>query len=571
MKKIINLILMLIVVLVMVIPTDTQASPYPIRYWKRFQKELQDYLINYRAPLGSGNTCLRTALLPDGTSDCLSMGKITKIMSQLDNDDYWAKTDPTKRREYLWSTTRQPYVMKKVVMYFEQNMNLETRIYGATVTEEQANAMVDESLMGYVTMVQDIVGTVLGGYRPGDDDIRALAFDCVNVGDWLTPVYDCIFKAKTSIMGSSLTRIYNAARMGPYLNWKDAKDWTQDEINALYGAVAKDMNAIDDAHKHGIAPVYAKIKQDSMQKALGSLGGVGARTGGMALARGAAVSEFACFRPVTANIGARVVQVDAPAMQRIFQFFRGDTAVDIATGLGPVQESLGQVTRGLDMVARTNRLWIPDADAILAESLQRTYIADWIYFRDTLNLPYTGGVFSRGSGGRTFYNYSNRSDAGATKFFHEPSHQLRWVMSQRKGFNEGLDTLAGLEDYTDWITAKTMQRNGLKVPAYNVETGGYKGRDFLDAIGQEWVKVNGGSIVGAESRLFWIQWDAPYTQLNIDLGRAGFWQSYSSLSANFFDTQMQLMSTMKGTTQYTDLVRRHIQQEQAIMDFIHNK
>lgn len=518
MKKFINLILVTLIALTVVIPDyASAASPYPIRYWKRFQKELHDYLINYRAPLGSGNTCIRTAQLPDGTSDCLSMGKISRIMAQLDTDDYWAKTDPTKRREYLWNTTRQPYVMKKVVMYFEQNLNLETRIYGADLPREKVNMYVNDTLAEFsksVIALGKLTGKILNIYVRGDNDIRTLAFDSMNVGEPFYPVYEYILKPKSEITYSDLEKIYQTDRMKPFQTWIDYPDWRQDELNAMAPAVAKDMNAIDEAHKYGTSPVYAKIKQDSMQIALMAAGGGGIETkvGGMTLARGAIVPEA-----MEMTIGARSIQFDGVRLQQVFNASKLGTNHSVRT------QALGKIEEAAQMLVNSQKKRLPDIDTLLADLVaNRTYIAPSSYIGKLNGFAGAGGAYMGETRTVLYADELFGNPNIKEPYAHELIHGLRHEVEMRQGITENLGR--GIDEAScSWTAVQTLGENEVRVVGEShVDTSGYFSRRFINDVTNVIAKKQGTALVQAQDWYLRLEFGGRYSAVDDILDRPGF-------------------------------------------------
>ena len=138
MKKIFKIILTLIVAVVLTWPFNSQAASAPQRYYRAYRSQLLGFITNYRGDTANKQGCLRTKAQPDGTtSSCLSESKIDDIMIQLDHDGYFQVKNPIDRRNYLMATTNQVYVMKKVVMYFEQVLNPNTVVYGSNLNEKQ--------------------------------------------------------------------------------------------------------------------------------------------------------------------------------------------------------------------------------------------------------------------------------------------------------------------------------------------------------------------------------------------------------------------------------------------------
>jgi len=515
------LVMVLVIGLVISVPQEAHAITTR-RYWKAYQGQLHGFLINYKAG-GTYAGCSRTTQFPDGLPAgwCLSMGKISQIMAQLDRDGYWAKSNPLDRRNYLLATREQPYVMKKVVMYFEQNLNPDTWIYGASLLPEHVDPFSKQALVNLSSGFINLVGSAVNGYNIGDDDIKALAFTGDrNIGYTLKP--------KTEITESSLTKIYAASRMSNFQGWRYARDWTSNEANALAGAVARDRNVIDYARAHGTTPLIAKINMDSMQIAMLAIPEAGAaKTGGMALARGVSVADVSYLLSRTYQIGSRQVALDRPLLGRLFESYSGSSsAVDIDTILNGLATGSNKI--GSNSVVR--RL-VPDVDSILQDAfVNSSHIFDDSYYRlrgFPSQIP--GGWFELDSNGLPQIYYYYYGTGGVQGYVHEQIHLIRWKMSQRLGFAEGglaVTPKDGWESMTDWTTMQILNRAGNN-------TVGYSGRRFIYPLASRIARRQGISLVAAQEKLLNIQFTKAYTQIDTELGRVSFWQTFNNKLANY--------------------------------------
>jgi len=540
MNKIFKLILIFVVAVGFLVPQNVKATSVRPENWVTYRTELETWLRNYRAsstPGGPPNTCTtRTTTNPNGTSDCLSARKPADIINQLDRDHYWSLAEsayggssktpgsPLARRKYLLATKDQPYVMRKVVMYFEEHPTVNNPgapnvwLYGQSVTADQAMALVNDSFAGYAIMAQDIIGVTLGGYRPGDNDIRALAFNPgPNVGTSIVPVYNFTLRPKSTITAATLDRIYKAARLAPYINYRPAPNWTTAEINAMAPAVVKDLNAIDDARKHKTSPVYAKITQDSMQMAFASMG-LESKLGGMAVSRGV-VSEFAAFAEETYQVGRYQVKTTAPVMESIFSRSGADTAV-LLTGESPIHTQMRNIASAMDLVYKTVGPVFPEgpglwtSDQILADSFSRTTFIVRQGIIDSL----PGNTIKGAPGAFNAPNiyFSDLNTNNITVYVHEYLHKLRWLAASRKGIPEAYSW--ALEDYNQWMTDRITGRNFPVYSARNIET-----------MAGQIAKKNGISLVEADNRLVQIYFNNQPQAIDQLLGRPGFWDTYVNM------------------------------------------
>ncbi len=333
MKKIIYLILIFALALpIFAAPQETHAATTQ-RYWNAYKKQLTDFLLNYKAGSTAADRsgCIRNTQMADGTtSSCLSKKKVDRIIAQLDRDNYWSLADPEDpkhtpgnpvgRRKYLLNTKEQPYVMKKVVMYFEQNLNLNTWIYGAQITAEQAYPYRELTFANLAAEARELAAApfeILTGYWKGDSDIRALAYTPQNVGTTSEPVYYYVIKPKSTITSEALDKIYASLRMTTWGNWRSYSNWTQDEINAMAPVVAQENNPIDFARRHNVSPVYARMAVDAMETTsyvlVPEVGMM--KWGGMNVAKGVAETESLG----NISVGSKIISLTRDLIARIFQ------------------------------------------------------------------------------------------------------------------------------------------------------------------------------------------------------------------------------------------------------------
>ncbi len=526
------LVVLSILVSATLFPQDAHAILYR-RYWKAHRKMLQDYLINYKAG-GTYKGCIRTTQNPDGLPIgwCLSMGKINKIMTQLDTDGYWSlkrnSTDtpgnPTARREYLIATTRQPYVMEKVVMYFEQvtdpaipGSGPDTWLYGAPLTAEQAKLSRGSFLTNLSHDIINTFGTVIDGYIVGDEDIKTFAFE----GDVTAGP-----KAKPEITESALDKIYAADRMDNFETWRSAANWTDNEITALNAAVARDRNVIDYAHEHGTTPELAKGSMLAMQTVLASIPGAGAaKAGGMALMRGAASTETSLLLSKTYQIGARQVTLGRPQLGRFLEYYTGPSSASQAEG------TLDLIAAGSNRLAMnpTVRWNIPEVESILQDAFANSsHVFDYDYFlMRGQDKSHIAGWFEVDGAGlpQLFYNY--RSIGGINVPVHEQIHLLRWEMSKALGFNSGLQgTPHAAESITDWTTIQVLDSQAV--------TGAkYSSRQFINPLVSKIAQKQGISVADARIKLFNIQFRQDYAAIDSAVGRIGFWEAFNNKLATY--------------------------------------
>ena len=324
------------------------------RYWRAFRKELDDYLYNYRAPVGSGNTCIRTEARPDGTPDCLRQATVSEIEIQLsdpnndgkDDDSYYKIRDPYARRVHLQEVDladpsknffknqkQHPYIMKKVVMAFEEKTVYEVYTDNGSAKN---NWTVAAAVVGAVSKTLGFVG-----HNPQDDWCLPRVTNRVLVsGDPYTGVYLYSLKPKREILQSDLDYIYLTARMEKFgfLNTPDQKEWTADEVIALQPIVDLGNKVYNTMRTEKVDAVMARIRVASQEAVWIELGALGAEAeGGMSLVRGA-----------TLDVGERVGLLTADDITGMFY------QSGMSTNPSRIMDAANEISTALDTVARAN-------------------------------------------------------------------------------------------------------------------------------------------------------------------------------------------------------------------------
>lgn len=370
MKKIFKLILLLIITFILVVPQNTQAASAPWVWSTKYRQNLELFLTNWK---GASNPsgCWRSTTIVDPPG-CLSMSKIGDILVQLDNDNYFKMKNPTDRRNYLMNTPHQVYVMKKVVMYYEQVLNPNTIVYWADQTPAQNFT---EGALAVKFMYQGmkdsfIQGDSLAASFDGDEQaIWSLAFIQTGVSkDALGtyPIYT--LRNKQDLTQSALDQIFNTTRMSPYVALKNqiantANGWTTDESNALWGTMRAQTAVLNYADRKNITPTMAKIEMNSMQMAIGSLGGGGlSKVGGLTMMEGVSASEISGY---TAKVGSVSFDISS---NRIPFYFAGS---QLRTTASSVHGVLSDIESSANMVLKQAKFYNPNfiTDQYLASAV----------------------------------------------------------------------------------------------------------------------------------------------------------------------------------------------------------
>jgi len=351
MKKLINLVLMLI--LTLVAPTKTQAASVPWVWSTKYRSDLQTFLTNWK---GASNPsgCWRSLSQMDPPG-CLSLTKVGDILVQLDQDCYFKKKDPTERRQYLMNTPHQVYVMKKVVMAFEQVLNPNTIVYWADQTAAQN--MTEGALW-----IKFAYQGLKDGFIPGEKEdiefdgseqaIWALAFIPVDYVDTFTignktysgnfPVYN--LRPKKDLNQSALDQIFNTTRMQPYAFLKNQIDntdsgWSPDEENALWGVMRAQTEVLNFARINKISPTLAKIKLDAQRLAMAAAMG---SVGGLNFTKGAAPAMERTLTLGMVVADAKTIVLKGPEIESIFQGSR------VVSKTSQIDKHLSQLQEGIN-------------------------------------------------------------------------------------------------------------------------------------------------------------------------------------------------------------------------------
>lgn len=336
MRKFINLFLILVITSVLILPANTQAANPPWRWSNTYRSDLQQFLTNWK---GASNPsgCWRSLSQMDPPG-CLSLGKVGDILVQLDNDGYFKLKNPLDRRNYLMNTTHQVYVMKKVVMYFEQVLNPNTIVYWADQTAAQNQT---ESALWFKFAYQRLKD----GFIEGDSDavkwdgseqaIWALAFVPVNYVDTFTdgnitysgnfPVYN--LRPKKDLNQSALDQVFNTTRMQPYAFLKNQIDpatesgWSPDEENALWAVMRAQTEVLNFARINKISPTLARDKLYAMKLGQNAVLGNMSWGGGIGMVKGVTPAELTTtyLDREAFTVGSRTVPTDWKYLKDLYQ------------------------------------------------------------------------------------------------------------------------------------------------------------------------------------------------------------------------------------------------------------
>ena len=342
-------------------PETIRATTPPWKLSWQYKKELRQFLITWKgANNPSGCVRLTTDMDPPG---CLTLKRVGDIMVQLSEDEYWRKKDPVTRRNYLWNAPRYRGEMRKIVMYFEEQLNPTTIVYWADLTTTESETVSALTVRYIYQQAKDtfVSGDSLAAHFDGDEQaIWTLAFIKIGVlgetEDWLAriiqgtfPIYD--LRNKEEVTRSALDRIFHTARMLPLealkyqIDPNREKGWSQLEEDALWQTMRAQTETLLYAHENNVDPRMAKTMMNSAIMALGSVGGGGIRkVGGARISMGPKGTSGGNI-----TIGQRVITMTKKVINRIFQ--RSKTVTNPAT----IDEALVEVERTTNMVLRSTR------------------------------------------------------------------------------------------------------------------------------------------------------------------------------------------------------------------------
>ncbi|MBM2820710.1 MAG: hypothetical protein HW405_470 [Candidatus Berkelbacteria bacterium] len=513
-KKTVNLILLFVVVLTMVLPIDVSAANPPQKYYRMYKRQLNEFLINWRT--NAPGTCVRTTQQPDGTSSsCLSMAKINKIMSQLDRDKYFDLDEALTRRYYLMNTGEQPYVMKKVVMYFEQVLNPNTIVYGYTLNSADNYKITDAVLSAWSSLQGK------EPYRAGDSQLIALALNKVRVAS-IEPIYAYSPKAKSEISRWPLGDIYLTSRFatfGAFQNPDVYPNWTPDELAALQAVADLNNVVINYAIAHKVSPLQAKMTTDAQRSISVAIGFMGAPArGGAALVKGAA--PFATGR--TLAIGSKSVVLESKVLANMY------SNTDLCTHPGMVDSSIGQIESATQTLSRAYKGYFPGIDDVLANGVRKTRILEMV---DPGN-PHILATADREFGLRFGDAVFTRGAKYKEPVIHEYVHWVRYHTENLYGITERWWHFD--ETMTSWTAVKAAQKSGIRTIANaHIDATGYPSRrfmnDIIDIISQE----RGITNAQAEDYLLRIQFSGRYSAIGESIGRPTFVADLDGMLARY--------------------------------------
>lgn len=583
MKKLINTILLLVVAIVLIFPANhSQAAPVAKRRLaSTYKKELTDYLINYRAPVGSGNKCPSTVNRPP---DCLSLIKVDQILTQLDNDNYFDRTDPSLRREYLLATSSQSYVMRKIVMYFEDNLNHDTVIYDPTVTAEKNYGIIDDVNRYLLDPMNDLGLAVLGQPSKGDSLILALA---CNRNEISSGIYEYVLKTKPSIPQHDLNILYgfkpdamgnpfDNTRLGQFSdNNSDAHpSWTLDEQDAIYIVTQNANKTINFARKHNLSPKETYVMKDAMVTAIGMMGPPSG-AGGMSAARGANPN----LAQQIIRVGTRSSNLDYSAVKQAFQYstiptaqFNKTTGVYLG-GMTNAMETINRVAVGLDGLYNFNKRFIgAGEDAFLLDvALNRTNIVSGNW----MGSAWISGAQASSSfpGTKPFSIFLHENYAVGDEVtrltVHEGAHLERLTQLIKRGIPDegGINGYHFIEEgMTTFIENETMKFMGR---ASSGSSSYAKLAIYIDKTARLIAKKQGISYGEAKIKLTNIYWQNSYTTLDSLIG-PGYTAGLNSLGQKALEdvALVNRLARTQGSQAYRDAFSKYTADQLAIDEFI---
>ncbi len=572
MKKTFTTILILVLAIELVLPSvqPARAATQKRRLNSIYKRELNNFLVNYRGSTPDRQGCRRTSAKPNGeTSDCLSRKKIVDILTQLDNDGYFQMAQPDVRRVYLTQTPNQVYVMRKVVMYFEETLNRYTTLYTPTMRAK------DNLTANDILLKDDGVET----WTKGEGAILAMA----TTREELAPdLYEYRVKPKGFVPLDNLAFLYgydesglNAnTPLGEYQANNDGRhrDWTQPEYDIIQRIVENANGPINLIRRVNLTPKTAHKVTETVKQAndIVTIGSVLIPVaGGVSLLasapRGASLAEVF-------QIGTSQVRADSFFFESAFQKSKISTSSAVAT------KGLSRAVKGLDMVANANRKWVPDVDTLLADAATR------IRFLPQARKPLKGYPGLYASSEKTIYysdeyllkNMNLNFDPVSGKpvidasFVHEPEHELRHIMSERYGFQ--FYEYPNVEELiTDGSANAIIRANSMELSPV---TGGYSYRTLYNDLVAAYVRRNNRGVYNLAlrrqyiDRLFQIKDTTSLGQIDADLGNPGFIHDLETILENvaYFHkeasskeiTNSQRAAALRGWEYYMKLAHNHI-------------
>jgi hypothetical protein len=433
------------------------TSPQSI-HWMKFANELEDYLWAYRKPTG---VCNRMPYY----GACLSASKINSVMDYLTdpnsdgnfNDMYFKISIPNNRLNFLKNTKKYPVVLNDEVLSFER-YKIWPSIYVSNMDKKKIYSTTDSLLQllksGFPFYSSEKISE-------GTSLIKTLAFEKVDETDGV-PIL--ALKSKSKISSNSLDKIYSTPIMSSYSANRNFSEWQSGEI-ALLNTVNQNQQVLFAFLKKAPTATKAKNMAAYLQSGLADSEIPGtAQRGGIAI--------FKASKPASGyslTIGSQTINLTDELYLRIFQFSSTPSMVV------RYQKALQNIDAGAQMIAKSHRDKVSNIDIILLDMIKNNiYVASSEYIRSicgesTLTNVSPAGCYN--SENKIFYldiNLISKDGNPVSLVVHEMFHYLRFATAPDAEFG-WVD-----EIYTDWMTDKTLKRNG------NAHFGyGYNSRRFF--------------------------------------------------------------------------------------------
>lgn len=278
MKKLFRIILFLLVSAVLIFTPQLAQAATNRRLVSTYKKMVHDYLYNFRQPVGSGNTCRPMA--GKRPSDCLSLDKIKTVERLLASVNYYQISDPYLRRKKLLEINTNVYVLRKILMWYEEHNDITT--YQPNATAAQNYTVVDDFNRLIADPINNLNLKLVGQPTQGDSLILALA---TNAHEISPGIYEYSIIGKPLIPDRDLSILYgykldsigiahDNTRLGAFRNnFSDAHpNWESGEEAVISQIIANANSLINFARKHHLSPRDTYIAQDAMTTAMAFVG-----------------------------------------------------------------------------------------------------------------------------------------------------------------------------------------------------------------------------------------------------------------------------------------------------------
>jgi hypothetical protein len=536
-------------------PKQAQAASYQYVNWMKFANDLEDYLWAYRKPTG---VCDRTPT----QGGCLPDTMINDIMNQLTDpngdgnfdDMYFKISDPNARKYYLTHTNKHSVVLQDEVLSFENSKNPpywvnKTNIEGQQIWSVSDGFLENLSLSLHTPRI----------ITAGDSYILALAFEPTGSTLDNVEIYDV--KPKSKISGAGLDLIYKTARMSHFSANRNLASWQADEF-AVLNQFNHDQQLLFTYLKKNptITPSQAENSVQALKSGLNKIQSV-APYGGIAILEGS--------RPpagYTLTIGSQTLNLTDEIYLRIFEY---SSTPSMAVRY---QRALQNIGAGAQMIAKSQSNEIPNIDTILANMIKNnTYAASSEYIGSicgqTLGHMPSAGCTLPGTTGQPqsiFYldtDLVSQNANPASLTVHEMFHFLRMNV---QGFVEQ-DLFD--EAYTDWMTDKTLQRNG------NVHFGyGYYYRLFFNEIKKRLGTQQNLSPQQQDQYLQDLFFHSPYSALDTALNKSNFSTTLAGLFQQLADSDKNYSDSVANHDRAGILnnLNQYVAKRDQILNYIRN-